>query len=124
MKNLLVLIISIMTLSMTTNNTAEANVFNKFKKGFYFEKYTNVEEAKAALLELHPVGSDVQGLVRTLEGSGAIVKQHKTNDGEIIYFYEYDCGTKILNPLKWSGGIRFRDTEIIDYGENKHYMGL
>lgn len=42
-------------------------MFNKFKKGFYFEKYKTAEEAKAALLELHPIGSDVEGLVRTLD---------------------------------------------------------
>jgi len=69
MKNALkFILISIFFLSLTTANS-NANMFNKFKKGFYFEKYKNAEEAKAALLELHPIGSDVDGLVKTLEGA-------------------------------------------------------
>jgi len=35
-------------------------MFNKFKKGFYFEKYKTAEEAESALLELHPIGSDIE----------------------------------------------------------------
>ena len=55
-----------------TTNCANANMFNKFRKGFYFEKYSTAEELKTALLELHPIGSDVGELVRTLEGAGEV----------------------------------------------------
>lgn len=76
MKNCLIkifsfLLISILSLTIITNNNkAEANMFNKFKKGFYFEKYKTAEEAKTALLKLHPIGSDVADLVKTLERAG------------------------------------------------------
>ena len=67
---LLLLLASMLTISST--NDANANMFNKFKKGFYFEKYKTAEEARTALLELHPVGSNVGELVRTLERAGGV----------------------------------------------------
>lgn len=56
-------------------------MFNKFKNGFYFEKYKTAEEAKAVLLELHPIGSDVGELVRTLEKAGGkcAIREDKVN---------------------------------------------
>lgn len=83
MKNFLILILSIITLTMISNNNAEANMFNKFKKGFYFEKYSTAEEAKAALLELHPIGSDVDALVRTLEGAEMSIIETVTKEDAI-----------------------------------------
>ena len=38
---------------------------------FRFEKYKSAEQAKASLLEQHPVGSPVKTLVATLEKAGA-----------------------------------------------------
>ena len=65
----LILFLSVFSLSLISpiNNNANANMLNKFKKGFYFEKYENAEEAQKALLELHPIGSDVEELVKTLD---------------------------------------------------------
>lgn len=65
----LILFLAVLSLSLilSINNNAEANMFNKFKKGFYFEKYKTAEEAQKVLLELHPIGSDVGELVRTLD---------------------------------------------------------
>jgi hypothetical protein len=68
--NLTTALLTIFLLAISTNQ-AQANMFNKFRKGFYFEKYKTAEEATNALLELHPIGSDVGGLVKTLEGAGA-----------------------------------------------------
>jgi hypothetical protein len=91
---LIVLSISILSLAITTSNNAEAKMFNKFKKGFYFEKYKTAEEAKAELLKLHPIGSDVEGLVRTLEGAGAIFAKRISKDDALPdkenkkYFYK------------------------------------
>ena len=68
----LILFLSVFSLSLISpiNNNANANMLNKFKKGFYFEKYENAEEAQKALLELHPIGSDVEDLVSTLDAAG------------------------------------------------------
>ncbi|MES2678000.1 MAG: hypothetical protein V4612_06815 [Pseudomonadota bacterium] len=44
-------------LFLLTPNQANANMFNRFKKRFYFEKYSNTQEAQKALLELHAIGS-------------------------------------------------------------------
>ncbi|MCX6780250.1 MAG: hypothetical protein NT034_03670, partial [Candidatus Magasanikbacteria bacterium] len=38
---------------ITTSNQANADMFNRFRKGFYFEKYGDPEKAKEALLKLH-----------------------------------------------------------------------
>lgn len=42
---------------------------------FRFEKYKTAEEAEKALLQLHPVGSDVQNIARTLQQAGMIVEK-------------------------------------------------
>ncbi|MES2677734.1 MAG: hypothetical protein V4612_05420 [Pseudomonadota bacterium] len=82
----LVFFVSLCILITTTTNQANANMFNRFKKGFYFEKYGDSEDARVsgdgggvrkALLKLHPIGSDVRELVKTLEKAGA--KCYDTN---------------------------------------------
>jgi hypothetical protein len=70
LKTSILFVVSLFILIAATHNQANANMFNRFKKGFYFEKYSNPEEAKEALLKLHPIGSDVVALVRTLEMAG------------------------------------------------------
>jgi len=116
-------IIAIFTLFITIKNS-DANMFNKFKKGFYFEKYKTAEEAKAALLELHPIGSDVEGLIKTLERAGGNVYisnmsnykkfyQEKyldwQNKGNVVaYDIKYDKASPffvILNWLEWNGTV-------------------
>ncbi|OFW80267.1 MAG: hypothetical protein A3D15_04325 [Alphaproteobacteria bacterium RIFCSPHIGHO2_02_FULL_40_34] len=121
MKNFLILTISILALTMnTTNNNAEAKMFNKFKKGFYFEKYKTAEEAKAALLELHPIGSDVEGLVETLEGAGAetyepvITEKYKNNPRlENMCWYQYSHRTMdSLFPKTWGLTIEVNNKKL------------
>ena len=71
MKKPLIIFLSIFSLAtIALISTSHANMFNRLKKGFYFEKYSTAEEAKAELLRLHPIGSDVGELVKTLEGAG------------------------------------------------------
>jgi len=125
-------------LVIISNSNANANIFNKFKKGFYFEKYSTAEEAKAALLELHPIGSDVEGLVKTLERAGAEVSEENLNQYrkkkyydewwkqgiEKMYSYKYKAGY-FLNPMEWGGGIIInKRIKIINFGLSKHYNGL
>jgi hypothetical protein len=104
------------TLVIISTSNANANIFNKFKKGFYFEKYSTAEEAKAALLELHPIGSDVGELVKTLERAGAKVKKYKTSKAEILsypdskveyYFFKYFQKTFPIFGYNWGGSIDF-----------------
>lgn len=136
MKNFLILTISILALTMNvTNNSAEANMLNKFKKGFYFEKYKNVEEAKAALLELHPIGSEVEGLVKTLEVAGCsckLVDQNKLenakkNDSKIRHLTNVihcELSTSFMKSIVWRVGIMIVGNRIDDIGIGKEYMGL
>ena len=57
---------------MLITQNAQAKFMNKFKDGFYFEKYKTEKEVKNALLELHPIGSYSKDLITTLQGAGAI----------------------------------------------------
>ena len=131
--NLTTVLLTIFLLAISTNQ-AQANMFNRFREGFYFEKYKTAEEARAALLELHPIGSDIEGLVGTLEGAGAVIKEENLESYK--KFKEYDWWWKegtarfyvvsydkaspffvIINYLKWAGGIRIdKNNRIISYG--------
>lgn len=131
--NLLILFLSAPIL-LTSTNQAQANMFNKFKKGFYFEKYKTAEEATNALLELHPIGSDVEGLIKTLEGAGAMIKEEDLKNYKkfkeydrwwkegITKFYviSYDKASPffvIINYLEWRGGIAIdKNNKIIFCG--------
>ena len=88
--NLTTALLTIFLLAISTNQ-AQANMFNRFREGFYFEKYKTAEEARAALLELHPIGSDIEGLVGTLEGAGAkhiktFTREDEKNNPHAGYF--------------------------------------
>jgi hypothetical protein len=82
-------------LAILTSNNANANMFNKFKKGFYFEKYKTADEAKEELLKLHPIGSDAQALIETIERAGGefiirITRDDAMNDSaKEKYFFKY-----------------------------------
>ena len=144
MKNLIKIII-LLTSFLVTNKNSEANMFNKFKKGFYFEKYKTAEEAKAVLLELHPIGSNVDGLVKRLEGAnGKFIDSINRKDlssnpvrekeyfseniskkASIKYRYEYETGVWLLNPITWFVGIYCDDNNVIaDLHLSRSYMGL
>lgn len=133
MKKSLVIFLSIFSLAIIAAiSTSNANMFNRFKKGFYFEKYSTAEEAKAELLKLHPIGSDVESLVKRLEGAGAVLKEENLDgyrkfkqydkwweDGVVkMYIYEYDKASLpfvFINYLIWNGSIRVdKDNKIID----------
>ena len=138
------LILSLL-LFLGTVTTSNANMLNKFKKGFYFEKYKTPEEAKSVLLELHPIGSDVNPLIKTLERARArlsFFKKRKdflsnfarereyfyegvSNLAVITYGYDYEVGLPIINSQLWRV-IIFCDKErlITNINAGKDYIGL
>jgi hypothetical protein len=123
---------------LNSANQAQANIFNRFREGFYFEKYKTAEEAKAELLKLHPIGSDVQPLIETLERAGANVKEEdfdgykkfyteewKKEGRQKTYSYRYDGASpffRFFNRLIWSGFIGIdSDGNITSIGSSKRY---
>ena len=124
MKKSLIICLSILSIIfIASTSTSDANMFNRFKKGFYFEKYKTAEEAKVELLKLHPIGSDVRELVKRLEMAGAMVKDkdldnaHKFKqydkwwmEGTVrMYTFQYDKASLpfvFINYLIWNGSIR------------------
>ncbi len=106
---------------------------NHFKKGFYFEKYGKVEEAKEVLLNMHPIGSDVNALVATLKKAGASVEEMKEKDfrkewrvvgfkGALHYSY---MQSGFFTPNRWGGAITYDVSDkIIRYGLGREYLGL
>ena len=138
MKKPLIIFLSIFSLAtIALISTSHANMFNRLKKGFYFEKYSTAEEAKAELLRLHPIGSDVGELVKTLEGAGCVVKEENLDsyynykkfkkreewwdkDMVAIYDIKYEKASPffvILNYLIWSGTVQInKDGKILDVG--------
>ena len=124
----------ILTLVIISTSNANANIFNKFKKGFYFEKYSTAEEAKAALLELHPIGSDVGDLIKTLERAGTEVSEMKAyelknikRDFNEVWIKSYSYSNEsFINPLRFGGGIVYNKSSIklVDLGLIIEYKGL
>ncbi len=93
MKKLSAKILIIISILLAATTNSNANMFNKFKKGFYFEKYKTAEEAKSELLELYPIGSDVNELLKALKKAGAEYGIYR----EEMESYEYvsnDSGKK------------------------------
>jgi hypothetical protein len=134
----IIIIVGILFLSMAT-----ASAFNFIKgknMGFRFEDYKTKEEAKAALLKLHPVGSPVDGLLETLRKAGATIevdmilteknkflflKAPLNAVGASGYYYNQSGLLPALSSYKWAGGIPYdKDRNIIDIGVGKEYMGL
>jgi hypothetical protein len=136
-KNFIIALTITLTLAIISTSNANANMFNRFKKGFYFEKYSTAEEAKAALLELHPIGSDVGDLIKTLERAGANVSEEDLKEyhnykeydywwknGVVkIYRFKYDRASYffvILNQIEWTGVIQLSHSDdILNLGINK-----
>ena len=71
--------------------SANQNFSNRFKEGFYFEKYSDAKEVRVALLKLHPIGSDIAVLRIALEKAGA--KQDLNYTSRVAY--EYTQNTEI-----------------------------
>lgn len=115
-------------------------MIRKSKGEFRFEDYDSPEEARAVLLEMHPVGSSVDDLVKTLEGAGATIESeiilneknkkiyNKSPIGAVgaaSYFYNQTGFLPGLSSYKWGGGIPYdKDRKILAIGVSKHYMGL
>ena len=132
MKKLIYFILaSFLLLSATSCN---AKFMNKFKDGFYFEKYKTAKKAKEELLKIHPIGSGVDDLINTLEGAGAVVKEsnldlykkfkkydHLWQSG-IVKAYDYGYKQKNLILLySWGGMIKIdKNNKIISYGVSKN----
>ena len=93
------------------------------EKEFRFENYDNADEAKAELLRLHPIGSPVADLVKTLEGAGATIAAEDLSiyrnfkeyddwwDRGVVKMYDvkYDKASPffvVVNYLKWNGSIQ------------------
>jgi hypothetical protein len=130
----LFLILFLSPLFINSNN-AEAGMLNRFKKGFYFEKYKTAEEAKENLLKLHPIGSDVKELVKTLERSGGKcsdvdskkLEKAKINNPKIKHLTNViHCEVLVgfINPIAWRVGVMAVENKIDDIGIGKEYMGL
>ena len=86
---------------------ANQNFSNRFKEGFYFEKYGDAEEARAALLELHSIGTDIAALRSTLEKSGA----HSLFKDKMYYEYHQNTDS-FLYQYRWRVRIEIDDTVI------------
>lgn len=71
-------------------------ILNNLKKGFYFEKYDTRNEAKKALLQMHPVGSSVEALIKDLEQAGA-VNGGMGPDDKNVYFKEVNRSISYKN---------------------------
>lgn len=124
--------------SLMPLSDAKANIFNNFRQGFYFEKYSTAQEAKEELLKLYPIGSDSVKLIRTLEKSGAIVteenlegyKKFKEYDKwwkmgvKNMYVFKYEKASPffvILNYLIWNGSVQTDENgKIIFIGISKN----
>ena len=121
-----------LTLVIISTSNANANMFNKFKKGFYFEKYSTAEEAKAALLELHPIGSDVGDLIKTLERAGgkcSTINKIKYDTKPINLNYLkltkiINCKYQYLYSMNLEIGIMCVNNLIDDIGIHREYTGL
>lgn len=134
-KNILITALLSILILITPITQANANMFNKFKKGFYFEKYNtfhlfpktihkkiDIEEARNALLEVHPIGSDARSLFQTLDKAGAKVKfsinrsdmlsdpirereyfsREVSKSASVMHNYQYDAGIWLINPITWT----------------------
>ena len=132
--NLTTALLTIFLLAISTNQ-AQANMFNRFREGFYFEKYKTAEEAKAALLEMHPIGSSVESLIKTLEGAGCVIKKvdqqqldlaKKTNSKyrKVDEIINCKAATGFLNWVEWRISVTVKNKKIDDIGIGKEYTGL
>ena len=128
----LLTIAAILSSLLTSASPAQANIFNKFRKGFYFEKYSTVEEAKEEILKLHPIGSDADELIKTLERAGCKCKiidnskleAAKKVDQTLKNVSEVFHCENLINLVVWRISLMVAETKIHNIGINKEYMGL
>tara|TARA_Y100000389_G_C17444416_1_gene510681 strand:+ start:430 stop:834 length:405 start_codon:yes stop_codon:yes gene_type:complete len=128
-KFILVALLSITTL-------IEANAMSGSEiKNFKFEDYKTEKAAKEALLEIHPIGSNFNGLITTLEQSGgkceymdeAKLKKAQKNNNKIKHLTNVvhcETFTGLIKGLAWRVSIMIANDKIDDIGVSKEYMGL
>jgi len=110
-----------------------ANIPIEQIKNFRFEDYDDPVLAKAALLKLHPVGSSLDDLLKTLEKAGAAVRtlegkeiyeEWRTEDFGGVFGYNY-YQSKFLYGNIWGGAIHFdKSRNITKVGLGRNYEGL
>ncbi len=96
-------------------------ILNHLKKGFYFEKYYTADEAKTALLQMHPIGSDAGGLIKTIERAGGkkyepTISKKYINNPELNYVVHYRYTENTLDsffPKRWSLSIKYDESSNI-----------
>jgi hypothetical protein len=133
-KNITIFVSIFCILFFQLQNNAQANMFNKFKKGFYFEKYDTAKEAQNELLRLYPIGNDVNGLIELIKDSGAILAKEITPKSYLdpkkfeswwkkdmlkIYETKYDDNgyffTSFIDKIRWTCVIQVdKDEKILD----------
>lgn len=115
----LITIISIIVL-FNVASYFKGNWTNKFRDGFYFEKYKTADKAKEALLGLHPIGSNAKSLINTIEKAGAFHKpitnlKYKDRP-EYKNYLSYTYNKKMLFGLandKYGIGIKYDENHKI-----------
>ena len=122
-KLLIIVLVSVVSIALIST-AANANMFNRFKKGFYFEKYKTADEAKDALLDMHPIGSDVSELIKTLEraGGGCGIFETKIED-YVDKFKGKEFTSKRQVTLKKNIITSFKD-HVICYYQIKMFGGF
>lgn len=93
---------------------------------FRFENYKTGEEAQAALLELHPIGSDAKALIERLRALGARCERSKDKRYPATTFCVY-YEPEILFGTEWQIGIFKLSTDsdkISDVKVYSHFQSL
>jgi hypothetical protein len=93
-------------------------ILNHLKRGFYFEKYDTENEAKEALLKMYPVGSNAEGLIKTIERAGGEkyepkISEEYINNPELAYVVHYRYTDNTLDcffPKHWSLSIEYDES--------------
>jgi len=85
------LLLTIFTL-FTFNDNAHANMFNKFKKGFYFENQSK-SSIISYLEQNYPVGSSVKELIVEMKKAGAQVEYFSSKDSYSFCLEEVHSST-------------------------------
>ena len=112
-----VMLIALAIVIVNSVINANQNFSNRFKEGFYFEKYSNAKEARAALLKLHSIGSDIAALRRSLEDARA----YNTSNRNVV-FYRYIENEGTLFARLWVTAIEVDDAVIKSINVSKQGM--
>ena len=81
------------------------------KKEFRFEDYKNAEEAEAALLKFHPIGSSIDSIKSTLENAGAECNYRARSNKKI--FQPQEDGDFLICNITKKGIITNKESRVI-----------